>query len=103
MAMLEKAMEGLLEGGTLTGVAVGAGVLLLAPGLLPAMGRALRPVAVGVIKTSMTVYKQTASGLREATEDLVAEARAELEAEGRHGREGHEPERRRTRGAEATA
>jgi hypothetical protein len=103
MAMLEKAVEGLFEGGALTGVAVGAGVLLLAPGLLPAVGRALRPVAVGALKTGMTVYKQTASSVREATEDLVAEARAELEAEARHGREGHEPERRRNRGAEAPA
>jgi hypothetical protein len=104
MAMLEKAVEGLLEGGALTGVAVGAGVLLLAPGLLPAVGRALRPAAVGALKTGMTVYRQTSSSLREATEDLLAEARAELEAEGRHAQAArHGSERKRSRTAETSA
>jgi hypothetical protein len=103
MAIFEKAVEGLLEGGALTGVAVGAGVLLLAPGLLPAVGRALRPVAVGALKTGMTVYQQTSSSLREATEDLLAEARAELEAEGREARAAsHGPARKRSRAAEAS-
>ncbi len=78
MALFEKAFEGMAEGGAITGVAVGAGVLLLAPGLLPAIGRALRPIAVGAIKTGMTVYHQTLSTVRETTEDLVAEARAEI-------------------------
>ena len=99
MALLEDAFGGLLEGGVATGLAVGAGVLLLAPGLLPAVGRAVRPLAVGAIKTGMAVYGQTAATLREATEDLVAEARAELDAEGRSVRS--EPERRRSRAAEA--
>ena len=96
MALLEDTFGGLLEGGPLTGVAVGAGVLMLAPRLLPAVGRVIRPLAVGAIKTGMAVYNQTASTVREATEDLVAEARAELEAEGRTA-----PERRRGRAAEA--
>ena len=96
MALLEDTFGGLLEGGPLTGVAVGAGVLMLAPRLLPAVGRVIRPLAVGAIKTGMALYNQTASTVREATEDLVAEARAELEAEGRTG-----PERRRGRAAEA--
>ena len=81
MALLENAVEGLMEGGVVTGAALGVGVLLLAPRLLPGVGRALRPLAVGVIKTGMTVYDQTTAGLREATGDLVAEAHAELEAE----------------------
>jgi hypothetical protein len=95
MALFEKAVEGMLEGGAMTGVAVGAGVLFLAPGLLPAIGRALRPVAVGAIKTSLTVYNQTVSTVRETAEDLVAEARAELEAEGQQN--AAEPTRRRGR------
>ncbi len=100
MALFEKAIEGVLEGGAATGLAVGAGVLLLAPGLLPAIGRALRPIAVGAIKTSMTVYNQTVSTVRETAEDLVAEARAEMEADEHHN--AAEPARRRTR-AEAHA
>jgi hypothetical protein len=95
MALFEKAVEGMLEGGAMTGVAVGAGVLFLAPGLLPAIGRALRPIAVGAIKTSMTVYNQTVSTVRETAENLVAEARAELEADAHH--DTAEPTRRRGR------
>ncbi|MDB5408268.1 MAG: hypothetical protein JWL84_3180 [Rhodospirillales bacterium] len=98
MAILENALEGLAEGGVATGLAVGVGVLLLAPGILPAVGRALRPVAVGAIKTGMQVYEQVASTVRETAEDLVAEARAELDAE--HGGAEAEPRRRRTRLAE---
>ncbi len=101
MAVLEEAVEGLLEGGAVTGVAIGAGALLLFPGLRQAVGRVMRPLAVGAIKAGMVVYDQAGSTLREATEDLVAEARAELEAEGREVRA--EPERRRGRGAEAHA
>ena len=41
MSVLEKAVEGLAEGGAVTGAAIGLGVLLLAPGILPAVGRAL--------------------------------------------------------------
>ncbi len=96
MALFEKGLEGLLEGGAMTGVAVGVGVLLLAPGLLPAIGRAMRPIAVGAIKTGMTAYNQVSSTLRETTEDLVAEARAELEAEGHGGRGEHARRRSRT-------
>jgi hypothetical protein len=94
MALFEKAFEGLVEGGVATGVVVGVGALLLVPGLLPAFGRAVRPIAVGAIKTGMTVYNRTASTLRETTEDLVAEARAELEAEEQVSHT--EPARRRT-------
>ena len=100
MALLEDAVEGLFESGTGLAI-VGAGVLLLAPGLLPAVGRMIRPLAVGAIKTGMTVYDQAASGLREATGDLVAEARAELEANGRAAQA--EPEHRRGRPAETRA
>ncbi len=101
MAALEKAVEGLTEGGVVTGVAIGLGVLFLAPKLLPAVGRALRPMAVGAIKTGMSVYNQTAETLREATGDLVAEARAELEAEERAGHAEETATRRRSRTAEA--
>jgi hypothetical protein len=64
-------------------------------------GRVVRPLAVGAIKTGMVVYNQTATALHEATDDMVAEARAELEAEGRNGRA--EPERRRGKATEAHA
>lgn len=102
MALFEKAVEGLVEGGAVTGVAIGLGALFLVPGLLPAVGRALRPVAVGAIKTGMVVYDRTSTGLREVTDDLVAEARAQLEASrNTHPEPAPEPARRRSRTAEA--
>lgn len=99
MALFEKGFEGLAEGGV-GGVVIGAGVLLLAPTLLPVLGRALRPLAVSAIKTGMSVYNQAASTVREATQDLIAEARAELEAQ-EHGAGAPEARRRRGHAAEA--
>jgi hypothetical protein len=81
MALFESAVEGLAESGVATGLAIGVGAVLLIPGLLPALGRAMRSVAVGAIKTGMVVYDQTAATVRETTGDLVAEARAQLETE----------------------
>jgi hypothetical protein len=96
MAILEDTFGALAESPAATGLAIGAGVLLLAPTLLPLIGRMVRPLAVGVIKTGMVVYNQTAATLREATEDIVAEARAELDAQ-RQAAALAEPERRRSR------
>ena len=101
MAFLEDMIGGIFKGGAATWLVIGAGVVLLAPGLLPTIGRIVRPLAVGVIKTGMVVYTQTAATLGEAGEDIVAEARAELEAEGRGAHT--EPERRRSRTPEAPA
>jgi hypothetical protein len=79
-------------------VAVGIGALVLAPKLLPVIGRALRPVAKGAIKTGIALYEQTYASVAEATGDLVAEARAELESESQHA-----PERRARSGRPAAA
>lgn len=71
---------------------LGVGALMLAPTLLPAVGRILRPIVKGVIKTGMTVYDETYSTMKEATTDLIEEARAELAHEGQahngHARSG---------------
>jgi hypothetical protein len=73
--------EDILKGGTGTGLLVGLGAVLLAPTVLPAVGRVLRPVAKTAIKTGMVFYNETLSGVGEVTGDIVAEARAELEQE----------------------
>lgn len=62
-------------------VALGIGAILLAPTLLPAFGRIARPIAKGVIKTGISLYRETYASVSESTGDLIAEARAELEAE----------------------
>jgi Protein of unknown function (DUF5132) len=89
MALLEDLMKAEGSGPLVLGV----GALLLAPTLLPAVGRMLRPVVKGAIKSGITIYEETYAGMKEATGDLVAEARAELEHEHRSDRaeKGHEP------------
>lgn len=78
MALLEEFFEGAAGP-----VAIGVGALILAPRVLPAVGRLLRPIAKGAIKTGMALYEETYASMAEATGDLVAEARAELESESR--------------------
>jgi hypothetical protein len=73
-------LEDMFSGNAVTGIAVGVGALLLGPTLLPAVGRALRPVAKAAIKGGMVLYRETFAEIGEFTSDLVAEARAELEA-----------------------
>jgi hypothetical protein len=71
--------EDLLKGGSETGLAV-AGAAVLAPTVLPAIGRVLRPVAKAAIKGGLVVYRETLSGVGDAVGDIVAEARAELQS-----------------------
>ena len=110
MAFLEDTVGAVFEGGAATGIAIGAGALLLVPGLLPTIGRMVRPLAVAAIKTGMSVYNEASATVREMTEDVMAEARAEMEAEGRTDGRAASPspshtehERRRPRPAEASA
>jgi hypothetical protein len=108
MAFFEDTVGTVFKGGVGTGIAIGAGVLLLVPGLLPAIGRMVRPLAVGVIKTGVLMYNEAAAAVREASEDIMAEVRAELEAQGNSAQGGKaavhsEPERRRSRPAETSA
>ena len=74
-------VEDLFKGSTATGIAVGIGALLLAPTLIPAAGRVLRPAVKAAIKGGMVIYRETIAEIGEAAGDLIAEARAELEAE----------------------
>lgn len=88
----------LFEDGVAGPVAIGIGALVLAPRVLPAVGRLLRPIAKGAIKTGMSLYEETYATIAEATGDLVAEARSELESESRH-----QASSRRSRGPEQHA
>jgi hypothetical protein len=76
--------EDLFKVNAVTGVAVGVGALLLAPGLVPAVGRVLRPAAKAVIKGGLVLYRETVSEIGEVASDLFAEARAELEQGNSH-------------------
>ena len=75
-------VEDLFKGSAVTGVAIGVGALLLAPTVLPAVGRVLRPAAKAAIKGGMVFYRETMAEIGEGAGDLFAEARAELEHDG---------------------
>jgi len=69
------------KGLTLPGLAIGAGVVLLAPVVIPAIGNALKPLLKATIKGGLLVYegaKVSLAETREAIEDLTAEAKAEV-------------------------
>lgn len=64
---------------------VAAGVLFLAPMLLPIVGSGLRPVAKGAVRGYLTLQdkvKELAAAGTEQVSDLVAEAKAEHAAAG---------------------
>jgi Protein of unknown function (DUF5132) len=77
MALIEDVFKGNLA----TGLAIGAGALLLGPTVVQAVGSALRPAAKAAIKGGMVFYRETLSEIGEMASDLVAEAKAELAQE----------------------
>jgi hypothetical protein len=72
----------LTKGDAAKGLAIGVGVAVLAPLVLPVVASAARPLARAAIKTGIVLYeksRETVAEIGEVMEDLVAEARAELE------------------------
>lgn len=62
-------------------LAVGAGVVLLAPVVIPVVGAVLKPLAKAVIKGGIMAYegaKVSVAETKETIEDLAAEAKAEI-------------------------
>lgn len=75
MSMLEDAFKG---GNIATGLAVGVGAAVLIPLAMPV----LRPLSKVAVKAGLSVYDQgrvAFAELSERTNDLVAEARAEMD------------------------
>jgi hypothetical protein len=78
------AIQDIIKSNMATGIAVGLGVMVLAPVLLPALARIVKPVAKAMIKSGFIFYektRETFAELGEMAEDLVAEARSELAEE----------------------
>jgi hypothetical protein len=64
-----------------TTLAVGAGVVLLAPVVIPVVAGILKPLAKNAIKGSLIMYekaKVATAETMESLEDIAAEAKAEL-------------------------
>jgi hypothetical protein len=60
---------------------VGAGIVLLAPIVVPVLASALRPIAKAAIKGGLLAYgkaKESIAETMETVEDLAVEAKAEL-------------------------
>ena len=80
MALLDE----LLKRNVITGLAIGIGVTVLGPILLPPLVRVAKPAAKAAIKSGLVLLekgRETLAELGEMTEDIVAEAKAELAQE----------------------
>ncbi|MDX1656282.1 MAG: DUF5132 domain-containing protein, partial [Candidatus Competibacteraceae bacterium] len=76
--------EDLFKGDTVKGVAIGAAAATVATVLAPALAGVGRPFARAAIKSGIIFYeksRETVAEMAEMVDDLVAEARAELEQE----------------------
>jgi hypothetical protein len=69
---------------SVSSLAVGAGVVLLTPVVIPVVGSILKPVAKAVIKGGLIAYesaKVSIAETKETMEDLTAEAKSEISQE----------------------
>jgi hypothetical protein len=76
-------IEDVFKGNIMTGLAVGVGVAVLAPVIAPIVSNVGKPLAKSLIKSGMLLYdrgRETLAELGEVFEDLVAEAKVEMEA-----------------------
>lgn len=82
-------LEDLLKSETSRGVAIGIASAVLTPLILPALAGAGRPLARAAIKGGIILYdktRETAAEMAEVFEDLVAEARAEIDQGGAYAK-----------------
>ena len=64
-----------------TNLAIGAGIIVLAPIALPIIGSVAKPVVKSIIKGALITYegvKVTIAEAKESLEDITAEAKAEV-------------------------
>jgi hypothetical protein len=74
-----------LPGGLKTGsaIAIGAGVVLLAPIVIPVVASVMKPLAKAALKGGMLAYENARIAIaetKETIEDIAAEARSEIAA-----------------------
>jgi len=75
-------IEDLLKSESTTGLAIGIGAAILVPVILPAVAALARPIARAAIKTGIIAYekgREAIAEMGEVVEDLVAEARADIQ------------------------
>ncbi|KPJ94880.1 MAG: hypothetical protein AMJ53_04195 [Gammaproteobacteria bacterium SG8_11] len=82
------AIEDLFKSNMGKGIAIGIGVAVLAPLVLPTVARAARPMARAAIKSGLLLFEkgqETVAELGEVIDDLLAEAQAEIEQNRQQG------------------
>lgn len=75
--------ENFFKSNIVTGLAAGVGATLLAPVLLPALANIVKPVTKAIIKAGIVLYEKGTESVAEwgeVVDDLVAEAKSELES-----------------------
>ncbi|NWG87061.1 MAG: DUF5132 domain-containing protein [Hydrogenophilaceae bacterium] len=78
-------IDDLFKGNIVTGLAVGVGVAILAPVIVPVLASVGKPLAKSMIKSGILMFekgRETVAELGEVFDDLVAEAKVELEGAG---------------------
>lgn len=78
MALLENGLKT-----TLGGLAIGVGVAVVAPIIVPILASIVKPLTKAVLKEGMILYgkgRETVAEAKETIDDLVAEAKSEIEA-----------------------
>jgi hypothetical protein len=72
------------KGNILGGLAIGIGSAVLAPVVIPILSRTAKPLTKAAIKGALLMYekgKEKVAEAQEVVEDLMAEARSELDKE----------------------
>ena len=70
------------KGNILGGLAIGIGASVLAPVVIPVLASVVKPLSKAAIKGGYLLYekgRETFAEVQEVVEDLVAEAKAEIE------------------------
>jgi CheY-specific phosphatase CheX len=73
--------DDVLKGNIVTGLAIGIGAAILAPVVIPLFANIAKPLAKATIKGGIQLFehgKEAFAEVAEITEDIVAEAKAEL-------------------------
>ena len=73
-------LEDMFKGNLATGLAIGLGTMVLAPTVMPAIGRVLRPAAKAAIKGGMIVYRETVADIKELTSESFERPHGQIQA-----------------------
>jgi ABC-type Fe3+ transport system substrate-binding protein len=76
------------RGNLIIGIAIGFGAALLVPVFAPSLRQSMRPAAKATMKAGLLAYERgrvAFAEFGEMAEDVMAEVKAELAAEGRSG------------------